>query len=265
MTCSSCCGIGAHDLLDEPEKVDRCVRVGQLVSDLARRHFERSVEIDDAVALVVVRVSHGSSRAQWQRHLRALKGLDGSLFVDAQDDGVSGRIQVQPDYVLHLRGELRISAHLVGPHQMRLEPVLSKKIGDAAAGQADLLTEQPRGPAASAGWRRRHGKLNDSLDRLTRHGVILTPRLRAGCEARNAFRSEPRPDPRDLLARKIQPHRDLRSSDALGAEQHHACPPHEASRRGWTRYDLLKFAALLRPDLHRDGSSHDARGEPLPW
>jgi hypothetical protein len=98
-------GINAHDVLHETQKVHRRVRLRQLVRDLSRGHFKRGVEIDDAVALVVV------------------------------------------------RGELLIATDLVCPHQMRLEAVLSQKLGDAAAGEADRLAEQPRSPAASAGGR----------------------------------------------------------------------------------------------------------------
>ena len=46
-----------------------------------------------------------------------------------------GRIQVKADNVLHLRNEIRVSADLVSPDEMRLQLVSSKDIGDAAAGE----------------------------------------------------------------------------------------------------------------------------------
>ena len=101
---------------------------------------------------------------------------------------------------------------------VRLEPVLSKQIRNAPAREPDLLAEQPRGPSASARRRGRHRELNDSLDRLTRHGVVLSPRLRARRETSYPLRSEPRSDPRDLLPREIQTNSYLHSRDAVGAE-----------------------------------------------
>jgi hypothetical protein len=61
-------------------------------------------------------------------------------------------------------------------------------------------------------------------------------------------------------------HFDERPSDSRRRRQRRCGgDPHEAGRRGRTRHDLVEFAALLHPDLHWNGSSHNAQEETPSW
>ena len=62
-----------------------------------------------AVPLIVVRHGSGATLLQRQSGLGAVKRLNLALFVDRQDDGVCGRIDIEPDDVAQLstkRGSL---------------------------------------------------------------------------------------------------------------------------------------------------------------
>ena len=91
----------------------------------AVQHVERGEQGGGAVALVVVR--HGAAAALLHRQARlgAVQRLDLALLVDRQHDGVGGRIDVEPDDVAQLGGELRIVGQLELAHPMRLQAVLA--------------------------------------------------------------------------------------------------------------------------------------------
>jgi len=58
-----------------------------------------------------------------QPGLGSVERLDLALFVDAEHDGVHRRIDVEPDDVAQLAGEVRVLGQLELPDAMRLEPV----------------------------------------------------------------------------------------------------------------------------------------------
>src|SRR4051794_25840367 len=66
-----------------------------------------------------------SSRSGLQRQARPrpVECLDLALLVDAEHDGVSGRVDIEPDDVPELRHELRIARQLELPRSVRLKPV----------------------------------------------------------------------------------------------------------------------------------------------
>jgi hypothetical protein len=54
-----------------------------------------------------------------QARLSAAQGLDLGLLINAEHNGVGGRIDVEPDDVAHLGGELRIIGELEGTDSVR--------------------------------------------------------------------------------------------------------------------------------------------------
>jgi hypothetical protein len=80
------------------------------------------------MTLAVVRVARRATGAQRKGQLRAFQRLNRRLLVDAQHHGMLGRVEVQPDDIGYLRGELRIAADLVRPNQVRFEAVLSQDV-----------------------------------------------------------------------------------------------------------------------------------------
>src|SRR5665213_341211 len=110
------------------------MRVTKRVRDVARRDFQSGVKIDDAVTLVVVRMTSRATLAQWQRKLRALERLDRCFFVDAENDGIFRWSEVEADDVLNLCCEVGIATDLIGPHEMRFELASSQHVRNASAG-----------------------------------------------------------------------------------------------------------------------------------
>ncbi len=55
---------------------------------------------------------YGQAQRQQKDRLGAIERLDLALFIDAQDQGLVGRIQIQADDIAHLRNELRVGGEL---------------------------------------------------------------------------------------------------------------------------------------------------------
>ena len=92
--------------------------------DGAIEDVEGSEQRGGSVTRVVVRSLFRRARSKLQERLRAFQGLNLGLFVDAQHDGVVGRVHIEPDNVPNFRGELRIVAELERLHPIRLQLVL---------------------------------------------------------------------------------------------------------------------------------------------
>jgi hypothetical protein len=70
-----------------------------------------------------VRHRSGAALLQRQARLRAVERLDLRLLVDRQHDGVRRRVDIKPDDVAQLGGEVRVGGQFELPHPMRLQPV----------------------------------------------------------------------------------------------------------------------------------------------
>ena len=105
----------------------------EAVRHFAGRDLQGREQVEDAVPPIVVRVAHRPAGAQRQGRLRALQRLNRGLLVDTEDDGVLGRLEVEPDDIGDLGGEGRIPTHFERPHEMRLQAVRAENVGDLAA------------------------------------------------------------------------------------------------------------------------------------
>ena len=65
--------------------------------DFAIQGVESSKQRGGPIALVIVRHGSGPSAFDWQARLRTVQGLNLTLLVAAQHQGVLGRIQIQTD------------------------------------------------------------------------------------------------------------------------------------------------------------------------
>jgi hypothetical protein len=63
----------------------------------------------------------GSAPLHRQARLGAVDGLDLRLFVDREDDGVGGRIDIKPDNIAQLVDKLRVFGELELPNSVRLK------------------------------------------------------------------------------------------------------------------------------------------------
>src|ERR1700752_4212657 len=60
------------------------------------------------VAHVIMGLTLGQTRTQWQNGLAALQGLSLTLLVDTKHDGFIGRIEIEPHNIAHLFHKHRI-------------------------------------------------------------------------------------------------------------------------------------------------------------
>jgi hypothetical protein len=89
-------GDGSLDVAEELQELLVAMPALALREHLARGDVERREQRRGAVMDVVVGDAFDVADAQRQQRLRAVEGLDLALLVDAQDDRVVGRVQVQP-------------------------------------------------------------------------------------------------------------------------------------------------------------------------
>ena len=214
----------------------------QAIRDLSGCDLERRVQIDDAMSLVIMRVSGGAPRAQGQRPLRALQHLDRRRLINAEYHRVLGRVQVEPHDVADLRDESGIPTHLVGSGPMRLEVMAAQQVGYAAARWPNRLVEEPSRPAAVPRRRRRHRQLDHALDRRRRHGVIRAPRLRLCRESRHATVENAPSNSRDRFHGQVWAPRDLRTRNPVRAPQHDVHALHRARRLSRPCHESLQLA-----------------------
>jgi hypothetical protein len=116
--------------------------------DLSGGDFERGKQRRGAVALIVVALA-GQSASVWQLQitLRALQRLNRRLFVDAQDNGLCRRSNVEADNIGGFGRKLRIVA---------LAPGFASRKGDLVAAQEspDILdVDIAKFPGQQQGYR----------------------------------------------------------------------------------------------------------------
>ncbi len=212
--------------------------------DLTGRDIECGVEVDDAVALVIVGMTSRASLTKRQRELGALESLNLRLLVQAPNNRVLGWIQIEPDHVAHLRGGLRIFTYFVCPRQVRPEAVRANYRGDRAARQIELASKESGRPARSAGGRRLHRGLHDPLDDLGRDGVILPPSLRLISKPINAVLNEAAANAPDLIDRDSHPQRNLRAAHPISTHEDNPGAPHMPGSRRRARNQRVELATL---------------------
>jgi hypothetical protein len=97
------------------------VALHALANNLALKDIERREQGGDAMALVIMGHGTGAPLLHWQTRLGAIKRLDLALLIDRQDNGVIGRIDVEPDDLVQFGGKPRIIGQLELAYPVRLE------------------------------------------------------------------------------------------------------------------------------------------------
>src|SRR5271169_383090 len=91
---------GGNDAVHEAEEFDTAAPLGMRRDNPSGGDFERGEQGRGAVPLVVMALaSQGASVRQLQIALRPFQGLDRRLFVDTQNNGLGGRIDIKADHV----------------------------------------------------------------------------------------------------------------------------------------------------------------------
>ena len=111
-------------LLDDIEEANKLLMAMALHVAADHRAVEdvhRGEQRRRAVALIVVRHGSGAALLQRQSGLRSIKRLNLALFIDRQDDGVCGRIDIEPHDVAQFIDEARVVGQLELAHPVRLQ------------------------------------------------------------------------------------------------------------------------------------------------
>ena len=103
------------------------------------------VELERAVPLVIESATFNPARRERQHAVPVVEGLNGGLLVDAEDRGMTGRVQVESDDV----GGLRLEVGVVGRHIAR-QPVRAQ-FGLLPDALYDILAHAEMGGKAPAG------------------------------------------------------------------------------------------------------------------
>ena len=91
-------------------------------------------------------VTHGAgaSLLHGQSQLGAVKSMDLALLVDREDDGMSGRVDIEADNVPELVGELRILRQLEGADAVQGELMSLENALDRTQGVLSFFATYPR-------------------------------------------------------------------------------------------------------------------------
>ena len=184
MPAGTCC----LDGVEEADELLMAVALHVAADDRAVEHVERGEQRRRAVPLVVVGHGAGAALLHRQAGLGAVERLDLALLVDREHDGVRRRIDVEPDDVAQLVGEVRVVGELEAgargaaagraPRQMRCTELtlMPAALAIARAGPVGRL-------ARRLGQRQRHHPLDHRLRRA------------AGCAAAGSCRAAGRRRP----------------------------------------------------------------------
>ena len=216
---------GALDGVEEAEELLVPVALHALADDRAVEDIEGREQRGRAVPLVIMGHGLGAALLQRQARLGAVERLDLALFVDRQHHGVRRRIDVQPDDVLDLGGEVGIGRELEAAHLMGAQTVRPPDPLHRADAEPAGRGQRRRRPVGHAVRRRlcqraRHDPLDDGLGQRR---DACRPRLVAQ-QAVHAVGHEPLlPAPHGRF-RHAGPAHHLRSAAALRARQNDPGP-----------------------------------------
>ena len=105
---------GAIDCLQEPDKFLVPMARHTVADHRAVEHAEGGEHGGGAMALVIVHQRPAAPLLHGEAGLAAGVGLDLAFLVDAQNQGLVGRIQIQPHHIVQLINELGVAAELEG-------------------------------------------------------------------------------------------------------------------------------------------------------
>jgi hypothetical protein len=195
----------------------------------------------------------------WHLHrqswLGAVERLDLALFVDRENDGMGGRVDVEADNVLEFLSELRVVRQLERPDAMRGELVSLKDALHRSQAHACRLRQHSAGPMGCFSRRRDSAKSTTRCTVATGSGGL--PGLRVLSRVSNALRHEPRlPPPYHRLGFAGSPH-DLGRAAAVGGGKDDFGAPNMLLRRVAVADNRLKPTTIFRHDVDDNSCSHD--------
>ena len=155
-----------HLRLDGVEEADELlvpVALHVAADDGAVEDVEGREQCRRAMTLVVVGHRPGAALLHRQAGLGAVERLDLALFIDREDDGMGGRINIETDDVAQLVDEARVGGELELFHPVRLQAVRAPDALDGTRADADDLRHHGGGPVGRLGGRGGLGQRHDAF------------------------------------------------------------------------------------------------------
>ena len=184
-----------------------------------------------AMPLIVMR--HGPTAALLQREprLRAIKGLNVTLLIDTEDEGMRWGIQVQPHHVVEFLQEVRVLAECERPHQVRCEPMGFPDAMDQGRVGAEVLGQRAERPVGRGARRGLRGGLHNASGQGL-PGLRRTPPARSVLDnARQSVGREALPPQTHRLATGAHGGGNVPIFLPVSGQQHNRGPEHQASGR----------------------------------
>ena len=103
-------GLCGYDLLGKADKLLAGVAAGSACDDLAAFGLEGGIEREGAVTEILEPMTLGPSRRKREHRIESVEGLDGALFVHAEDGGMGRRGQIQSNDLGGFRFEIPSSS-----------------------------------------------------------------------------------------------------------------------------------------------------------
>ncbi len=132
--------------------------------DRSIQRVQRSKERGGSIALVVMRHRGAVAARERKPRLGSIQRLDLALLVQAEDDRVLGRVQIETDDFFEFLGESRIVAHLEGPHLVRFDSIAAPDSKHARFTDAHLPCQTGGTPVCCAFGHVARGHLDHTLD-----------------------------------------------------------------------------------------------------
>ena len=221
----------SFDDIEEADELLMAMALHVAADHRAVEDVHRGEQRRRSVPLVVVCHRSGAALLQRQSGLGAVQRLNLALLVDRQDDGVRGRIDIEPDDVAQFVDEARIVGQLELAHPVRLEAVLAPDTLNRADAEPRRLRHQQAGPVGRLARRFAKCQRDDALggpgaQRWDARGTRLVAEQPVEPRLDKAFL----PAPYAGLGLAGSPH-DLVRADTIGRKQHDLGPPDLLLRR----------------------------------
>jgi hypothetical protein len=224
----------------------------------AVHHIEGCEQRGGAVPDVVV--SHGATTTllQWQTRLGSIERLDLALLVDGEHDGMRRGVDVEPDDLSQLGGELRIVGQLGQTRPMRLQTVAAPDALHRADTDALNLGHGGSGPMRCLTrriglGRRDHVRHSSGFEARDARRTCLVAQQARDTVGHEAFL----PAPHSRFADTRSAH-DLSRAAAVRRQQHDLCSPDVLLRSVSVRHDSAQPDTVLGTHCNFDAGAHPA-------
>jgi len=246
---------GPLDRAEEGEELSRSVALVALPEDLPLEDVQAGEEVRRPVPPVVVGLPLGDARAEREDRLRAIEGLNLGLLVDAQDEGVLRRMEVESDDVPQLLLEAAVRAELESLDPVGLEPPGPPDLLHRGVADAVPLGHEPGGPVGGRLRLRLEGVADDRLDLPVGEGRRSPGTRGVGHQSLEAGGEEPAAPEGRGDARRVEFLGDLLVLRSVGGAEDDAGPEDEAEGDGPSAGPSDELVPFVRGE-------EDGRGDP---